>query len=105
MLLFETVNSACGILIPYAMARIIRAVTGGHAAGPLLTGPLLHPIMLFAGLAVVEVLASRAAGYCQVTVGPRQRHAVTRALYAYLQHHSHRYLNNDFAGAPGAPHQ
>jgi ATP-binding cassette subfamily B protein len=99
MLLFETVNSTCGILIPYAMARIIRAVTGGHAAGPVLTGPLLHPLMLFIGLAVVEVLASRAAGYCQVTVGPRQRHAVTRALYAYLQHHSHRYMHNDFAGA------
>ena len=99
MLLFETVNSSCGILIPYALARIIRAVTGGHASGPLLTGPLLHPLMLFIGLAVVEVLASRAAGYCQVTVGPRQRHAVTRALYAYLQHHSHRYMHNDFAGA------
>jgi ATP-binding cassette subfamily B protein len=99
MVLFETVNSTCGILIPYAMARIIRAVTGGHAGGPLLTGPLLHPLMLFAALAILEVLASRAAGYCQVTVGPRQRHAVTRALYAYLQHHSHRYLHNDFAGA------
>jgi ATP-binding cassette, subfamily B, bacterial len=99
MLLFETVNSTCGILIPYAIARIIRAVTGGHAAGPVLSGPLLHPLMLFVGLAVVEVLASRAAGYCQVTVGPRQRHAVTRALYAYLQHHSHRYMHNDFAGA------
>jgi ATP-binding cassette subfamily B protein len=99
MLLFETVNATCGILIPYAMARIIRAVTAGHAAGPVLTGPLLQPLMLFIGLAVVEVLASRAAGYCQVTVGPRQRHAVTRALYAYLQHHSHRYMNNDFAGA------
>ena len=99
MILFETVNSTCGILIPYAMARIIRAVTGGHAAGPLLQGPLLHPLLLFIGLAVVEVLASRAGGYCQVTVGPRQRHAVTRALYAYLQQHSHRYLHNDFAGA------
>src|SRR5580698_5257377 len=99
MVLFETVNSTCGILIPYAMARIIRAVTGGHAGGPLLTGPLLHPLMLFAALAILEVLASRAAGYCQVTVGPRQRHAVTRALYAYLQQHSHRYLHNDFAGA------
>jgi ATP-binding cassette subfamily B protein len=99
MLLFETVNSTCGILIPYALGRIIRAVTTGHAAGPVLSGPLLHPLMLFIGLAVVEVLASRAAGYCQVTVGPRQRHAVTRALYAYLQHHSHRYMHNDFAGA------
>ncbi|HEX3837478.1 MAG TPA: ABC transporter ATP-binding protein [Steroidobacteraceae bacterium] len=99
MLLFETINSTCGILIPYAMGRIIRAVTGGHAAGPVLRGPLLHPLLLFIGLAVVEVVASRAAGFCQVTVGPRQRHAVTRALYAYLQHHSHRYMHNDFAGA------
>jgi ATP-binding cassette, subfamily B, bacterial len=99
MLVFETVNSTCGILIPYAMARIIRAVTAGHARGPMLQGPLLHPLMLFVGLAVIEVVASRAGGYCQVTVGPRQRHAVTRALYAYLQQHSHRYLHNDFAGA------
>jgi ATP-binding cassette subfamily B protein len=65
----------------------------------MLQGPLLHPLMLFVGLAVIEVVASRAGGYCQVTVGPRQRHAVTRALYAYLQQHSHRYLHNDFAGA------
>jgi ATP-binding cassette subfamily B protein len=99
MVLFETVNSTCGILIPYAMARIIRAVTGGHVHGALLSGPLRLPLLLFLGLAVLEVVASRAAGYCQVTVGPRQRHAVTRALYAYLQHHSHRYLHNDFAGA------
>ena len=99
MLVFETVNATCGILVPYALSRIIRAVTAGHAAGPLLQGPLLKPLLLFAGLSVVEVMASRAGGYCQVTVGPRQRHAVTRALYAYLQHHSHRYLNNDFAGA------
>jgi ATP-binding cassette, subfamily B, bacterial len=99
MVCFETVNSTCGILIPYALARIIRAVTGGHASGPLLQGPLLHPLLLFSGLAVIEVVASRAGGYCQVTVGPRQRHAVTRALYAYLQQHSHRYLHNDFAGA------
>ena len=99
MLTFETINATSGILIPYAMGRIIRAVTAAHAAGPLLRGPLLPPLLLFAGLAVVEVLASRAGGYCQVTVGPRQRHAVTRALYAYLQHHSHRYLHNDFAGA------
>jgi ATP-binding cassette subfamily B protein len=99
MILFETVNSTCGILIPYAMARIIRAVTGAHAQGQLLAGALLQPLIFFAALAVVEVLASRAAGYCQVTVGPQARHAVTRALYAYLQQHSHRYLHNDFAGA------
>jgi ATP-binding cassette subfamily B protein len=99
MVLFEVLNSSCSILIPYAMARIIRAVTAGHASGPLLHGPLLHPLLLFIALAVVEVLASRASGYCQVTVGPRLRHTVTRALYAYLQHHSHRYLHNDFAGA------
>jgi ATP-binding cassette, subfamily B, bacterial len=99
MILFETVNSTCGILIPYAMARIIRAVSADHAHGPLLLGPLLQPLLFFVALAVVEVLASRAAGYCQVTVGPRARHSVTRALYAYLQQHSHRYLHNDFAGA------
>ena len=71
MVLFETVNSTCGILIPYAMARIIRAVSADHAHGPLLLGPLRSPLIFFMALALIEVLASRAAGYCQVTVGPR----------------------------------
>jgi ATP-binding cassette subfamily B protein len=56
-------------------------------------------LWLFIGLSIGEVLFSRAAGRCQILLGPRQRQTVTRALYAYLQHHSHRYLSNDFAGA------
>src|SRR5215469_10958689 len=103
MLLLEGINSTCGILIPYATGRIIRAVTQVPLHGPSPTQALINsltaPLWLFAALSVGEVLFSRAGGTCQIYVGALQRHTVTRTLYGYLQHHSHRYLTNDFAGA------
>jgi ATP-binding cassette subfamily B protein len=99
MVVFETINSTCGILIPYATGQIIKAVTAAHGHSLALLNALRAPLWLFIGLSVGEVLFSRAGGRCQIILGPRQRQTVTRALYAYLQHHSHRYLSNDFAGA------
>ncbi|MDB6104942.1 MAG: transporter ATP-binding protein, partial [Gammaproteobacteria bacterium] len=99
MLGLETINSTCGILIPYATGQIIKAVTRAHEQSLSLVAHLSGPLWLFIGLAIGEVVFSRAGGACQIYVGPRQRQAVTRAMYAYLQHHSHRFLSNDFAGS------
>jgi ATP-binding cassette subfamily B protein len=99
MLLLETVNSTCGILIPYATGQIIKAVTRAHEQSLSLVAQLSGPLWLFVALAIGEVVFSRAGGACQIFIGPRQRQAVTRAMYAYLQHHSHRFLSSDFAGA------
>jgi ATP-binding cassette subfamily B protein len=103
MVLLEGINSTCTILMPYATGRIIKAVTQtpwhGKASAQALIDSLAGPLWLFVALGIGEVIFSRAGGTCQIYVGALQRHAVTRALYAYLQHHSHRYLTNDFAGA------
>jgi ATP-binding cassette subfamily B protein len=99
MLVLETVNATCGILIPYATGQIIKAVTRAHEQSLSFVATLSGPLWLFIGLSIGEVVFSRAGGACQIYVGPRQRQAVTRAMYAYLQHHSHRFLGNDFAGA------
>src|SRR5579862_6003100 len=99
MILLETINSTCGILIPYATGQIIKAVTRAHEQSLALVSQLSGPLWLFVALAIGEVVFSRAGGACQIYVGPRQRQAVTRAMYAYLQHHSHRFLSNDFAGS------
>jgi ATP-binding cassette subfamily B protein len=99
MVVFETINSTCGILIPYATGQVIKAVTAAHGHSLELVNALRGPLWLFIGLSIGEVIFSRAGGRCQIILGPRQRQTVTRALYAYLQHHSHRYLSNDFAGA------
>jgi ATP-binding cassette subfamily B protein len=99
MFLIEACSSTCTILIPYATGQIIRAVTQAHAPGPALAASLQAPLALFTLLAAGEVIFSRLGGACQIRIGPRQRQSVTRALYAYLQHHSHRYLSNDFAGS------
>ncbi|ENO83404.1 carbohydrate ABC transporter [Thauera linaloolentis 47Lol = DSM 12138] len=99
MVALEGGHAACGILLPYAIAEIIRAVTrlGDATAG--WADALQAPLLLFIALALGEVVLSRAAGTLQFYFGPLQRHAVTRALYAYLQHHSQRYLSDNFAGA------
>lgn len=97
MVVLEAINSTCGILIPYATGKIVKAVT--QSQGPGLVASLTGPLGLFIALGIGEVIFSRAGGMCQVHVGALQRHSVTRALYAYLQYHSHRYLTNDFAGA------
>ena len=99
MVVFETINSTCGILIPYATGQVIKAVTQAHEQSLALVQSLRGPLWLFIGLSIGEVIFSRAGGRCQIVLGPRQRQTVTRALYSYLQNHSHRYLSNDFAGS------
>lgn len=99
MVVFESINSTCGILIPYATGQVIKGVTQAHEHSMALVQSLRGPLWLFVALSIGEVVFSRAGGRCQILLGPRQRQTVTRALYAYLQHHSHRYLSNDFAGA------
>ncbi len=99
MIVLETINSTATILIPYATGQIIKAVTQAREQSLSFVSHLSGPLWLFIVLAVCEVVFSRAGGACQIHVGPRQRQTVTRAMYAYLQHHSHRFLSNDFAGA------
>jgi ATP-binding cassette subfamily B protein len=98
MVVLVTADAVCGITIPYGVSRVLRTVTqaqDAHAAAVNLQTPLL----LFVGLAIGEVLFGRLAGAIQIRLGPRQRQTVTRALYHYLQYHSHRFLTSDFAGA------
>jgi ATP-binding cassette subfamily B protein len=90
----ETANASCGILLPYAVNRVIQGVMRGVSL-PALRAPLV----LFTALCAFEFVAGRVAGGIQIRLGPRQRQNVTRALYHYLQHHSHRYMGHHFAGA------
>ncbi|MEC5387506.1 ABC transporter ATP-binding protein [Uliginosibacterium sp. H3] len=102
MVLFETLNATCGILIPYALSTIIKAVTAtqGLAAH---AGSIIHslrgPLVLFFAFSIGEVIFGRLAGAIQIRLGPRQRQNVSRHVYEYLQYHSHRYFSGNFAGA------
>jgi ATP-binding cassette subfamily B protein len=95
--LFETLNSACLILTPFAMGRIISAVA--HTAQPGYAASLKRAAMMFIALTLGEVVFSRASGALQMMLMPRQRHAITRSLYAYVQGHSHSYFAEDGVGA------
>ncbi len=99
MLLFETANATCGILIPYALARIIKGVTAAHETSTVVLGNLHEPLLLFVVFCVGELVFGRLAGAIQIRLGPRQRQSVTRVVYHYLQYHSYRYFSGNFAGA------
>jgi ATP-binding cassette, subfamily B, bacterial len=99
MVTLEAAHATCGIMLPYALGQVIQAVTTAESHSMALVEGLRGPLMTFVLLGIGEVVFARAAGSCQITLGPLQRHNVTRQLYAYLQQHSHRYLSDNFAGA------
>jgi ATP-binding cassette subfamily B protein len=99
MLVFETANATCGIMIPYALSRIIKSVTTAQETSMAVVTHLRGPLLLFVALCVGELVFGRLAGAIQIRLGPRQRQSVTRVVYHYLQHHSYRYFSSNFAGA------
>ena len=102
MVASETANAMCGVLVPYAINHIVTGVTGSLARGadPAATIAALHtPLALFIGFTAGELLFGRITSGIQFRIGPRLRQLVARTLYHYLQHHSHRYFSENFAGA------
>ena len=99
MVLFEGSNAACGILIPYALGKIIKGVTASHGNAASVVAALHRPLCWFVGLGLAEVVLGRLAGAVQIRLGPRQRQNVTRQIHQYLQNHCHHYFSNNFAGA------
>jgi ATP-binding cassette subfamily B protein len=99
MVLSETANAACGIMIPYAIGTIIKAVTSATDHSAAVVSALHGPMMLFVAFTLGEVVFGRVAGGIQIRLGPRQRQNVTRSIYHYMQYHSHRYFSDNFAGA------
>jgi ATP-binding cassette, subfamily B, bacterial len=95
----EAINAGCGILLPYALSRIISGVTGSQGDPQTVLLALRGPLFLFIGLCAGELLFGRFNSALQLRVAPRQRQYVARAFFAYLHRHSHRFLTESFAGA------
>ncbi|MBD2456055.1 ABC transporter ATP-binding protein [Nostoc sp. FACHB-87] len=99
MVLLEIMHATCGIMLPYAIGEIIRSVTRSPNNSQQIFDVIRQPLILFTALSVGEVIFGRAAGLLQTILHPIHRQHIVRSLYAYLQHHSHRYLSSSFAGA------
>lgn len=99
VVLLEIGASASGILTPYAIGQIVGGVTDAINTREQIFHAVAFPLGLYIVLNLGEVLFSRASASCRIIVAPRLRAQVTSELYAYLQHHSHRFLSNNFAGA------
>ena len=90
----ELLHSATSVFAPLALAGILRSAGLGPG-----NPDMMRWVYWFAGLAFAEIAFGRAAGALQLRLAPIQRQAALRALYAWLQGHSHRYLHSHFAGA------
>ncbi|MDL1866344.1 ABC transporter ATP-binding protein [Betaproteobacteria bacterium PRO4] len=99
VVLLEIGASASSILTPYAIGQIVGGVTDVLTEREQIFATVAFPLGLYLLLNFGEVIFSRAGASCRIIVAPRLRAQVTSELYAYLQHHSHRFLSNNFAGA------
>jgi ATP-binding cassette subfamily B protein len=93
VLVLQMGASSSAIAVPWVIGSIIRSVSSGSFDS------VSHALMLFVGLGVMEMLCARGAGSAHMYIGPLVRHRVTAELFAYIQHHSHRYFTDRFAGA------
>jgi ATP-binding cassette subfamily B protein len=99
LVVLEALNAACTMLLPQALGRIVTGIGKAGAVRSASIPELQRPLMWFFLLALGDLIATRLSGGLTLRLGPRQRQRVTRDLYAYLQHHSQRYLSDNFAGA------
>ncbi|MGJ5630168.1 ABC transporter ATP-binding protein [Nostoc sp. CALU 1950] len=99
MVILEVIHATCGIMLPYAIGEIIRGVTRSPGDSKQIFDAVSQPLMLFIALSLGEVVFGRSAGLLQTILHPLHRQHIVRSLYAYLQHHSHRYLSSSFSGA------
>ncbi|MGV6818404.1 MAG: ABC transporter ATP-binding protein [Thiotrichales bacterium] len=96
---FEAAQAACTILLPYAIKKIIDAVTLAQSTGANVFDTAWDGLVLFAWLNLGIVVFSRASGAVLVMSGPKLRANIRRSIFRYIQHHSHRYFISHFAGS------
>jgi len=83
ILLLQVVAVTCTVLVPWVLGQITRVVSNASAA-TLDWQTLSQPLLLFAGLLLLEMLCTRGATGAHIRVLPLQRRTVTHAVYAYL---------------------
>ena len=98
MLALEAGQAGFSILLSYAVKRLLDGASKVPTGGDIFAA-LHSEIMLFIALNIGVVVCSRVSGTMLVMVGPRTRARIREVLFAYLQHHSHRYFLGNFAGS------
>ena len=99
VVVLEGLSAACTMLLPQALGKIVSALGQAGVSRTAGLAAVQRPLFWFFLLAIADLVATRLSGGLTLRIGPRQRQRVTRDLYAYLQHHSQRYLSDNFAGA------
>jgi len=99
IVVLETAGSVSATLMPYVIGQSVRIISQLQAHPELIWTALFSSLLAFVLLNIAEVVFVRIAGACRAYANPRLRRSVTQELFAYLQHHSHRFITNNFAGS------
>ncbi len=99
MLLMETGQGVCQILIPYAVKGLIDKGSKFSGSFETALSELRPDIVFFVSLSLGILLFSRASGAILVMTGPAIRRKVRQSIYHYLQFHSQRYFLSHFSGS------
>ncbi len=99
MILLESGQAACSILLPFAIKQLMDAVELAHSMNLVVWDKVEPPFILFALLNLGIIIFSRTSGAILVMLGPALRRTVRIELFAYLQHHSQGYFLSHFAGS------
>ncbi|MCB1197275.1 MAG: ABC transporter ATP-binding protein [Deltaproteobacteria bacterium] len=99
MLVCETGQAICQIMVPYIIKRLIDE--GSNVTGSFQDALIqLKPTMLiFLGLSLGTLIFSRLSGAILVMTGATLRKRVRSTAFKYLQFHSQRFFITNFAGS------
>jgi len=96
--LLQALASCCTAFVPWALASVLRGALQNAGAADVMekTAPAAA---LFLLLILAETVLGRMRDAVQMRTRPRMRLRIVETLYSHLQHHSHRFFSETFAGA------
>lgn len=96
--LLQALATCCTAFVPWALSSVIRGAMQNAGAANLLekTAPAAG---LFLLLILSETVLGRMRDAVQMRTRPRMRLRIVAMLYSHVQHHSHRFFSDTYAGS------
>ncbi|MFJ1268273.1 ABC transporter ATP-binding protein [Legionella lytica] len=86
-------------LSPYVLKLIIDKVTAFEGNRAAVFNAILPEVILYVVLWIVIAIDMRLVDWIRLQLFPRLRYDIVDTMYSYLNRHSHRYFQNNFAGS------
>lgn len=86
-------------LSPYVLKLIIDKVTAFEGNRAAVFNAVLPEVILYVALWIVIAIDMRLVDWIRLQLFPKLRYDIVDTMFSYLNRHSHRYFQNNFAGS------